>query len=58
MLWGKLCLVFEEKKTFQVHQRAGVVTGLLLDSKHRLQILQKLRIMLMLLTTCCPTTWN
>jgi len=30
----------------------------LLVSKHRLQILQKLRITLMSLTTHCPTTWS
>jgi len=29
----------------------------LLDLEHRLQILQQLRITLMSLTTCCPTTW-
>ena len=29
----------------------------LLDSKHILQVLRQLWIMLMLLTTCCPTKW-
>jgi len=30
----------------------------LLDSKHRLQILQRLLITLMSHTSCCPTTWS
>jgi len=39
-------------------RRTNRLVGLLLDSEHRLQTLQQLRITVMSLTICCPTTWS
>jgi len=39
-------------------RRSNRLVLLLLDSEHRLQILQQLRITLMSPTTCWPTTWS
>ena len=53
MLWDKLRLVFESTSLTRRSNRLA-----LLGSKLSLQILQQQRIILMSLTTCCPTTWS